>query len=253
MLKPGTGPPFYACVTLPCSTRYTLSNCFMNAPETSWVMATTMQGRASRFSMTCPLVSGSRLAGISSAMMRSRQPCNADALALPAREILAVLADEGVEAVGQGAHPVGEARRPDGVGKLSLGEVRAEADVAAEGVVEEIGGLGNVAHPLVEALTVDVPQLLAVEEDAAGIIWGVLVWSGWTPSCRSRFRLRGRLFPARRPSAGRRAAPVQRLRGRQSRCPCTQCARVYRWPGPQRLFPGRTWLLPAADGCPSRI
>ena len=55
MLKPGTGPPFYACVTLPCSTRYTLSNCFMNAPETSWVMATTMQGRASRFSMTCPL------------------------------------------------------------------------------------------------------------------------------------------------------------------------------------------------------
>ena len=33
MLKPGTGPPFYACVTLPCSTRYTLSNCFMNAPE----------------------------------------------------------------------------------------------------------------------------------------------------------------------------------------------------------------------------
>ena len=30
----------------------------MKAPETSWVMATTMQGRASRFSMTCPLVSG---------------------------------------------------------------------------------------------------------------------------------------------------------------------------------------------------
>ena len=43
----------------------------MNAPETSWVMATTMQGSASRFFMICPLVSGSRLAVISSAMMRS--------------------------------------------------------------------------------------------------------------------------------------------------------------------------------------
>ena len=60
------------------------------------------------------------------------------------------------------------------MGKLSLGEVCAEADVAAEGVIEEIGCLGNVAYPLVEALTVDVPQLLAVEEDAAGIVWVVL-------------------------------------------------------------------------------
>ena len=58
--------------------------------------------------------------------------------------------------------------------KLSLGEVRAEADVVAEGVIEEIGCLGNVTYPLVEALTVDVPQLLAVEEDAAGIVWVVL-------------------------------------------------------------------------------
>ena len=33
----------------------------MNAPEMSWVMATTMQGSASRFFMICPLVSGSRL------------------------------------------------------------------------------------------------------------------------------------------------------------------------------------------------
>ena len=62
---------FYACVTLPCSTRYTLSKLLHERPETSWVMATTMQGRASRFSMICPLVSGSRLAVISSAMMRS--------------------------------------------------------------------------------------------------------------------------------------------------------------------------------------
>ena len=111
---------------------------------------------------------GGDLVGDDEVVPAKCQPCDADALALPAREILAVLADESVEAVGQGAHPVGEARRPDGVGKLSLGEVRAEADVAAEGVIEEIGCLGNVAYPLVEALTVDVPQLLAVEEDAAG-------------------------------------------------------------------------------------
>ena len=78
MLKPDTGPPFYACVTLPCSTRYTLSNCFMNAPDTSWVMATTMQGRASRFSMTCPLVSGSRLAVISSAMFEITGYCSCE-------------------------------------------------------------------------------------------------------------------------------------------------------------------------------
>ena len=117
---------------------------------------------------------GGDLVGDDEVVPAKRQPCDADALALPAREILAVLADEGVEAVGQGAHPVGEARHPDGVGKLSLGEVRAEADVAAEGVIEEIGCLGNVTYPLVEALTVDVPQLLAVEEDAAGIVWVVL-------------------------------------------------------------------------------
>ncbi len=150
MLKPGTGPPFYACVTLPCSTRYSLSNCFMNAPETSWVMATTMQGRASRFSMTCPLVSGSRLAVISSAMMRSYRRSASRAMPMrwrcPPERFLPFSLMRGVEAVGQGAHPVGEARRPDGVGKLSLGEVRAEADVAAEGVIEEIGGLGNVAY-----------------------------------------------------------------------------------------------------------
>ena len=117
---------------------------------------------------------GGDLVGDDEVVPAKCQPCDADALALPAREILAVLADEGVEAVGQGAHPVGEARHPDGVGKLSLGEVRAEADVAAEGVIEKIGCLGNVTYPLVEALTVDVPQLLAVEEDAAGIVWVVL-------------------------------------------------------------------------------
>ena len=55
------------------------------------------------------------------------------------------------------------------MGQLLFGEILTQADVAAEGVVEEIGGLGDVAHPLVEALTVD-----AVEEDAAGIVWVVL-------------------------------------------------------------------------------
>ena len=60
------------------------------------------------------------------------------------------------------------------MGQLLFGEILTQADVAAEGVVEEIGGLGDVAHPLVEALTVDAAQLLAVEEDAAGIVWVVL-------------------------------------------------------------------------------
>ena len=34
-------------------------------------------------------------------------------------------------------------------GQLLFGEILTQADVAAEGVVEEIGGLGDVAHPLV--------------------------------------------------------------------------------------------------------
>ena len=117
---------------------------------------------------------GGDLVGDDEVVPAKCQPCDADALALPAREILAVLADEGVEAVGQGAHPVGKARRLHGVGQLLFGEILTQADVAAEGVVEEIGGLGDVAHPLVEALTVDAAQLLAVEEDAAGIVWVVL-------------------------------------------------------------------------------
>ena len=117
---------------------------------------------------------GGDLVGDDEVVPAKCQPCDADALALPAGEVLAVLADEGVEAVGQGAYPVGKARRLHGVGQLLFGEILTQADVAAEGVIEEIGCLGNVAYPLVEALTVDVPQLLAVEEDAAGIVWVVL-------------------------------------------------------------------------------
>ena len=46
---------------------------------------------------------GSNFIGNDEVIPAEHQPCDADALALPAREILAVLADEGVEAVGQGA------------------------------------------------------------------------------------------------------------------------------------------------------
>ena len=117
---------------------------------------------------------GSDLIGNDEVIPAEHQPRDADALALPAGEVLAVLADEGVEAVGQGANPVGKARRFDGVRKLLFGEILTQADVAAEGVVEEIGRLSNVAHPLVEALAVDAAQLLAVEEDAAGVVEVIL-------------------------------------------------------------------------------
>ena len=117
---------------------------------------------------------GSNFIGNDEVVPAEHQPRDADALALSAREVLAVLADEGVEAVGQGAYPVGKARRFDGVGQLLFGEILTQADVAAEGVVEEIGGLSDVAHPLVEALTVDAAQLLAVEEDAAGVVGVIL-------------------------------------------------------------------------------
>lgn len=48
---------------------------------------------------------GGDLVGDDEVVPAKCQPCDADALALPAREILAVLADEGVEAVGQGCSP----------------------------------------------------------------------------------------------------------------------------------------------------
>ena len=78
---------------------------------------------------------GGDLVGDDEVVPAKCQPCDADALALPAREILAVLADEGVEAVGQGAHPVGEARRPDGVGKLTcrLGTMVLDAAIMIVG------------------------------------------------------------------------------------------------------------------------
>ena len=117
---------------------------------------------------------GSDLVGDDEIVFAQGQPGDADALALAAGKIFAVLAQHRVKALGERCYPVGQACCRDGVGQLLVRKVFQQADVMAQGVVEDGRSLGNVPHPPVEGAAVDAAHLPAVEEDIAGVIRVIL-------------------------------------------------------------------------------
>ena len=94
-------------------------------------------------------------------------PGQRDPLPLAAGQRRAALAERGVEPVGQrGDEAVGlggAQRRPD----LLVGDVGAEGDVAADGVVEEERGLADDRDRAGELAAGQVAQVDAVDPDAA--------------------------------------------------------------------------------------
>ena len=67
-------------------------------------------------------------------------------------------------------HPVGQTGSFKGTGYLLFGELLTQTDVAAQGIIEQIRCLGNIACPVVKTAAVDVPELLAVEQNITAVI-----------------------------------------------------------------------------------
>lgn len=95
------------------------------------------------------------------------QPGEGEQLFLAGRQRRAARAEEGVEAVLQPGHPVGEAEFVDDGLDAVGGDLGEQGDVLSEGAGEDLGALGDDADGVPQGLEVEVEDVGAAEEDVA--------------------------------------------------------------------------------------
>ena len=111
---------------------------------------------------------GERLVQQQDRRIAQQRAGNGDALALPAREADAALADHRVVALRQPRNEGVRVGRPGRGLDLGVARVRlAEADVLRRGAVEEVGVLVDDAEARAQGRAVQRAQVLAAEQDAA--------------------------------------------------------------------------------------
>lgn len=97
-----------------------------------------------------------------------QQAREGEQLLLPRRERQAARAEQGVQAVGQRGHPVGETQLVDDGLHVLVAEVLEERDVLRQRAGEHLGALGDRAHAPAEGREVGGAHVLPAEQHGAG-------------------------------------------------------------------------------------
>ena len=99
-----------------------------------------------------------------------QQPGDREPLPLAAGEPVAAVADDRVDAVGQGAHQVRDLGRLQGVPHLEVGGAGPGVEqVGADRVVEHVGVLGDVADDVLQGLQRHVAYVVPADAHRAGL------------------------------------------------------------------------------------